>query len=44
MFGPEMDAGDRMYIRLEEGALKGGGNHAFTSFVGMMVANGQATF
>jgi hypothetical protein len=38
-----MEAGDQMFIRLHEGALKGGGTHAFTSLVGMMVASSHAT-
>ena len=29
--------GDRMAVRLHEGALKGGGSHAFTSFLGMKI-------
>ncbi|XP_040577746.1 collagen alpha-2(VIII) chain [Lepeophtheirus salmonis] len=29
--------GDKVVVRLHKGALKGGGSHAFTSFVGMLV-------
>jgi hypothetical protein len=32
-----------MFIRLHEGALKGGGTHAFTSLIGMLVSGNQET-
>jgi hypothetical protein len=38
-----MDIGDKMWIRLHEGALKGGGTHPFTSLVGMFVGNYRQT-
>ena len=33
----KMEKGDTMSVKLHEGALKGGGTHAFTSFVGMSI-------
>ena len=33
----KMERGDTMAVRLHEGALKGGGSHAFTSFLGMKI-------
>ena len=38
-----MDVGDNMFIRLHEGALKGGGTHAFTSLIGMLVSANHKT-
>nr|ACO14900.1 Complement C1q-like protein 4 precursor [Caligus clemensi] len=32
-----LNCGDKVVVRLHKGALKGGGTHAFTSFVGMLV-------
>ena len=39
----KMERGDTMAVRLHEGALKGGGSHAFTSFLGMKVAGNKPT-
>ena len=36
----QMEKGDTMAVRLHEGALKGGGIHAFTSFTGMKIGTG----
>jgi len=36
----QMEKGDTMAVRLHEGALKGGGIHAFTSFTGMKIGRG----
>ena len=33
----KMEKGDTMAVRLHEGALKGGGSHPFTSFLGMKI-------
>ena len=33
----KMQKGDTMAVKLHEGALKGGGSHPFTSFLGMKV-------
>ena len=33
----EMQRGDTMAVKLHEGALKGGGSHPFTSFLGIKV-------
>ena len=33
----KMERGDTMAVRLHEGALKGGGSHPFTSFLGIKV-------
>ncbi len=38
-----MEVGDQMFVRLHEGALKGGGTHAFTSLVGMLVGSNHET-
>ena len=39
----QMEVGDKMFIRLHEGALKGGGTHAFTSLIGMLVSGNHQT-
>jgi hypothetical protein len=39
----QMEVSDQMFVRLHEGALKGGGTHAFTSLVGMLVGNNHET-
>lgn len=38
----QMEKGDTMAVRLHEGALKGGGIHAFTSFTGMKIGKSYA--
>jgi len=38
----QMEKGDTMAVRLHEGALKGGGIHAFTSFTGMKIGRSYA--
>ena len=37
----QMEKGDTMAVRLHEGALKGGGIHAFTSFTGMKIGKNE---
>ena len=39
----KMEKGDTMAVRLHEGALKGGGIHAFTSFTGMKIGQSEPT-
>ena len=33
----KMEQGDTMAVKLHEGALKGGGSHIYTSFLGMKI-------
>ena len=42
-FSSQMEVGDQMFVRLQEGALKGGGTHPFTSLVGMLAGHFHAT-